>query len=105
MTSSSVWKIFRVRGLCLIRRLRPMARANPGLALSTVIALVGLLAGSVWASVHNTAALVAAASVNDGITVSVVAMSCAVFAAVALTVQHMSAAGESLDAQVRCAPL
>src|SRR3712207_5726158 len=105
MNSSSVWKIFHARGLCLIRQLRPMARANPVLAISAVIALVGLLVGLVWASVHNTAALVAAASINDGLMVSIVAMSSAVFAAVALTVQHMSAAGESLDAQVRCAPL
>ncbi|MDQ5810687.1 MAG: hypothetical protein M3358_08040, partial [Actinomycetota bacterium] len=82
-----------------------MARANPVLAISAIITLVGLLVGLVWASSRNAAALVAAASINDGLIVSIVAMSSAVFAASALTVQHMSAAGESLDAQIRCAPL
>ncbi|MDQ3864811.1 MAG: hypothetical protein M3317_15185 [Actinomycetota bacterium] len=105
MTSSSAWKIFRARGLCLMRQLRPVTRANPVLAISAVIVLVGLFGGLVWASVRNAAALVAATSINDGIVVAIVAMSSAVFAAVALTVQHMSAAGESLDAQVRSAPL
>jgi hypothetical protein len=105
MNSSSVWKIFHASGLCLMRQLRPMARANPVLAISAIITLVGLLVGLVWASSRNAAALVAAASINDGLIVSIVAMSSAVFAASALTVQHMSAAGESLDAQIRCAPL
>src|SRR5215218_1466198 len=105
MTSSSVWKIFRARGLCLIRQLGPLARANPVLAILAGFALAGLLVGLVWAGLRNTADLVAAASVNDGFMASIIATSITVFAAVALTVQHMSAADESLDAQIRSAPL
>jgi hypothetical protein len=99
MISSGAWTLFRANALCLMRRLRPVARSSPVLAL---LAPAGLLAGLAWAGWRGVASMAAS---NDGASTAVVLTVGIVFAIVGFNVQHVSSAGRSLDAQVRSAPL
>ena len=99
MISSGAWTLFRANALCLMRRLRPVARSSPVLAL---LAPAGLIAGLAWAGWRGAASLAAS---NDGASTAVVLTVGIVFAIVGFNVQHVSSAGRSLDAQVRSAPL
>jgi hypothetical protein len=99
MISSGAWTLFRANALCLMRRLRPVARSSPVLAL---LAPAGLLAGLAWAGWRGVASMAAS---NDGASTAVVFTVGIVFAIVGFNVQHVSSAGRSLDAQVRSAPL
>ncbi|HEU4847713.1 MAG TPA: hypothetical protein VFT03_05900 [Rubrobacteraceae bacterium] len=82
-----------------MRRLRPVARSSPVLAL---LAPAGLIAGLAWAGWRGAASMAAS---NDGASTAVVLTVGIVFAIVGFNVQHVSSAGRSLDAQVRSAPL
>ncbi len=99
MISSGAWTLFRANALCLMRRLRPVARSSPVLAL---LAPAGLIAGLAWAGWRGAASMAAS---NDGASTAVVLTVGIVFAVVGFNVQHVSSAGRSLDAQVRSAPL
>lgn len=99
MISSGAWTLFRANALCLMRRLRPVARSSPVLAL---LAPAGLIAGLAWAGWRGAASMAAS---NDGVSTAVVLTVGIVFAIVGFNVQHVSSAGRSLDAQVRSAPL
>ena len=99
MISSGAWTLFRANALCLMRRLRPVARSSPVLAL---LAPAGLIAGLAWAGWRGAASMAAS---NDGASTAVVLTVGIVFAIVGFNVQHVSSAGRSLDAQVRSAPL
>lgn len=109
MISSAVWKLSLAKGRCLARPLRALALTNPVLAVLAVLAVAAIVGGVTWVGVRNAPAMAAAASTDGGFTAfmmtSVVVTTMVVFAAVSLTVQHMSTAGESLDAQVRSTPL
>jgi hypothetical protein len=99
MISSGAWTLFRANALCLMRRLRPVARSSPVLAL---LAPAGLLAGLAWAGWRGAASMAAS---DGGASTAVVLTVGIVFAIVGFNVQHVSSAGRSLDAQVRSAPL
>jgi hypothetical protein len=99
MISSGAWTLFRANALCLMRRLRPVARSSPVLAL---LAPAGLIAGLAWAGWRGAASMAAS---NDGASTALVFTVGIVFAIVGFNVQHVSSAGRSLDAQVRSAPL
>jgi hypothetical protein len=99
MISSGAWTLFRANALCLMRRLRPVARSSPVLAL---LARAGLIAGLAWAGWQGVTSVAAS---NDGASTAVVFTVGIVFAIVGFNVQHVSSAGRSLDAQVRSAPL
>jgi hypothetical protein len=99
MISSGAWTLFRANALCLMRRLRPVARSSPVLAL---LVPAGLIAGLAWAGWRGAASMAAS---NDGASTAVVLTVGIVFAIVGFNVQHVSSAGRSLDAQVRSAPL
>jgi hypothetical protein len=99
MISSGAWTLFRANALCLMRRLLPVARCSPVLAL---LAPAGLIAGLAWAGWRGAASMAAS---NDGASTAVVLTVGIVFAIVGFNVQHVSSAGRSLDAQVRSAPL
>jgi hypothetical protein len=99
MISSGAWTLFRANALCLMRRLRPVARSSLVLAL---LAPAGLLAGLAWTGWRGVASMAAS---NDGASTAVVFTVGIVFAIVGFNVQHVSSAGRSLDAQVRSAPL
>lgn len=103
MISSSAWKLFRANALCLIRRLRPVARTNPVLASLAILAPAGLLAGLVWAGARDATTL--AASLGGEASTATVLAVAIVFAIVGFNVQHTSSAGRSLDAQILSAPL
>jgi hypothetical protein len=99
MISSGAWTLFRANALCLMRRLRPVARSSPVLVL---LVPAGLIAGLAWAGWRGAASMAAS---NDGASTAVVLTVGIVFAIVGFNVQHVSSAGRSLDAQVRSAPL
>jgi hypothetical protein len=99
MISSGAWTLFRANALCLMRRLRPVARSSPVLAL---LAPAGLIAGLAWAGWRGAASMAAS---DGGASTAVVLTVGIVFAIVGFNVQHVSSAGRSLDAQVRSAPL
>jgi hypothetical protein len=99
MISSGAWTLFRANALCLMRRLRPVARSSPVLAL---LVPAGLIAGLAWAGWRGAASMAAS---NGGASTAVVLTVGIVFAIVGFNVQHVSSAGRSLDAQVRSAPL
>ena len=103
MISSNAWKLFRANALCLVRRLRPVARTNPLLGVLAILAPAVLLAGLVWTGTRGAETLAASSGGDAGaaIMLSVVV----VFAVVGFNVQHVSSAGRSLDAQIRSAPL
>jgi hypothetical protein len=103
MISSSVWKLSRANALCLIRRLRPVARANPLLASLAVLAPVALLIGLTWIASRGATTL--AASSGDGASTAIVLTVTILFATVGFNVQHMSSAGKTLDAQIQSSPL
>jgi hypothetical protein len=103
MISSSAWKLFRANALCLIRRLRPVARTNPVLASLAILAPAALLGGLALAGARNAAAL--AASLGGGASTATVLTVAAAFAVVGFNVQHASSAGRSLDGQILAAPL
>jgi hypothetical protein len=99
MISSGAWTLFRANALCLMRRLRPVARSSPVLAL---LVPAGLIAGLAWAGWRGAASMAAS---DGGASTAVVLTVGIVFAIVGFNVQHVSSAGRSLDAQVRSAPL
>src|SRR5918995_121097 len=99
MISSGAWTLFRANALCLMRRLRPVARSSPVLVL---LASGGLIAGLAWAGWRGAASMAAS---NDGASTAVVLTVGVVFAIVGFNVQHVSSADRSLDAQIRAAPL
>ena len=104
MISSSAWRLFLANVLCLIRRLRPVARSNPLLASLAILAPAALLAGSAWVG-SRVAATYLAASLGDDAATPIMLTIAIVFALVGFNVQHVSSAGRSLDAQIRSAPL
>jgi hypothetical protein len=99
MISSGAWTLFRANALCLMRRLLPVARSSPVLAL---LVPAGLIAGLAWAGWRGAASMAAS---DGGASTAVVLTVGIVFAIVGFNVQHVSSAGRSLDAQVRSAPL
>jgi hypothetical protein len=99
MISSGAWTLFRANALCLMRRLLPVARCSPVLAL---LVPAGLIAGLAWAGWRGAASMAAS---DGGASTAVVLTVGIVFAIVGFNVQHVSSAGRSLDAQVRSAPL
>jgi hypothetical protein len=103
MISSNAWRLFRANALCLIRRLRPVARTNPLLASLAVLAPAALLVGLAWAGSRGARTL--AASLGDDAPTAIVLPVAIVFALVGFNVQHISSAGRSLDAQIRSAPI
>jgi hypothetical protein len=103
MISSSAWRLFRANALCLLRRLRPVARTNPLLASLAILASAALLIGLTWAGSRGATAL--ATSLGDDAATAVVFTVAIVFAIVGFNVQHVSSTGNSLDAQIRSAPL
>ena len=109
MISSAAWKLSLAKGRCLARPLRALALANPVLALLAVLAVAAIVGGMTWIGIRNAPVMAAAAATDGGFTAfmmtSIVVTTLVVFAAVSLTVQHMSTAGESLDAQINSAPL
>jgi hypothetical protein len=102
MISSSAWTLFRANALCLMRRLRPVARTSPVLSLLALLAPAALIVGLAWAGWRGAATLAAS---NDGASTAVVLTVGIVFAIVGFNVQHVSSADRSLDAQIRSAPL
>jgi hypothetical protein len=103
MISSNAWKLFRANAICLVRRLRPVARTNPLLAALAILAPAAVLAGLVWTGSRGAETLAAS---SDGDAGAAILLSVAVvFAIVGFNVQHVSSAGRSLDAQSRSAPL
>src|SRR5215211_407887 len=103
MISSNAWMLFRANALCLIRRLQPVARANPLLASLAILAPVALLIGLVWTGSRGATTL--AASPGDGASTTIVLTVAILFAIVGFNVQHISSAGKPLDAQIRSSPL
>src|SRR5918997_3956436 len=103
MTSSSACRLFRASALCLIRRLGPVARTNPLLALLAILAPAALLTYLAWTGSRNATAL--AGSLGGDASTAVVLAAAVVFAIVGFNVQHTSAAGRSFDAQILSAPL
>jgi hypothetical protein len=102
MISSGAWTLFRANALCLMRRLRPVARTSPVLALLALLAPAALIVGLAWAGWRGAATM--AASSDDASTAVVLTVG-VVFAIVGFNVQHVSSADRSLDAQIRAAPL
>ena len=102
MISSNAWMLFRANALCLIRRLQPVARANPLLASLAILAPVALLIGLVWTGSRSATTL--AASPGDGASTTIVLTVAILFAIVGFNVQHISSAGKPLDAQIRSSP-
>jgi hypothetical protein len=102
MISSSVWRLSRANALCLIRRLQPVARANPLLASLAVLAPVALLIGLTWTGSTGAATLAAS---GDGASTAIVLTVAILFAIVGFNVQHMSSTGKTLDAQIESSPL
>ena len=102
MTSSGAWTLFRASALCLMRRLRPVTRTSPVLALLALLAPAGLTVGLAWAGRRGAATVDAS---GDGASTAVVLTVGIVFAIVGFNVQHVASAGRSLDAQIRAAPL
>jgi hypothetical protein len=103
MISSNAWKLFRASMLCLVRRLRPVARTNPLLAALAIVAPAAFLAGLVWTGSRGAETLAASSGGDAG--AAIVLSVAVVFAIVGFNVQHVSSAGGSLDAQIRSAPL
>jgi hypothetical protein len=103
MISRSAWRLFHANALCLIRRLQPVARANPLLASLAILAPAVLLISVARAGSRNATAL--AASLGDDASTAIVLATAVVFAIVGFNVQHISSAGKSLDAQIQSAPL
>ncbi|MCA1687768.1 MAG: hypothetical protein LC714_04070 [Actinobacteria bacterium] len=103
MISSNAWKLFRANALCLVRRLRPVARANPLLAALVILAPAALLIGLAWAGSRGAETL--AAFPGDDAGTAIVLAVATVFAIAGFNVQHIPPAGRSLDAQIRSAPL
>ncbi len=103
MISSNAWRLFRANALCLIRRLRPVARTNPLLASLAILAPAALLIGLAWVGSRNATTL--AASLGDDASTAIVLTVAVVFAIVGFNVQHISSVGKSLDDQIRSAPL
>src|SRR5215207_7673476 len=102
MILSGAWTLFRANALCLMRRLRPVARTSPVLSLLALLAPAALIVGLAWAGWRGAATL--AASSDDASTAVVLTVG-VVFAIVGFNVQHVSSADRSLDAQIRAAPL
>jgi hypothetical protein len=102
MISSGAWTLFRANALCLMRRLRPVARTSPVLALLALLAPAALIVGLAWAGWRGAATM--AASSDDASTAVALTVG-VVFAIVGFNVQHVSSADRSLDAQIRAAPL
>jgi len=73
------------------------------LAALTILAPTVLLISLVWGSSRRATTL--AASFGSEASAAIVLAAAIVFAIVGFNVQHMSSAGESLDAQIRSAPL
>jgi hypothetical protein len=103
MISSNAWKLFRANAICLVRRLRPVARTNPLLAALAILAPAALLVGLVWTGSRGAETL-AALSGGDAGTAIVLSVA-VVFAIVGFNVQHVPSASRPLDAQIRAAPL
>src|SRR5215210_439703 len=103
MISSNAWMLFRANALCLIRRLQPVARANPLLASLAILAPVALLMALAWTG--SRVATTLAASPGDGASTTIALTVAILFAIVGFNVQHISSAGKSLDAQIRSSPL
>ena len=103
MISSGAWTLFRANALCLVRRLLPLVRANPVIFYLVVLGPVAFLAGLAWAGARDAAAL--AASPGDGASTAIVLTVGVLFALVGFSVRHVSSIEESLDAQIRSAPL
>lgn len=103
MILSSAWTLFRANALCLVRRLRPLARTNPVIFFLGILGPVAILAGLAWAGPRDVAAM--AATPDDGASTAVVLTVGALFALVGFSVRHVSSIDRSLDAQIRSAPL
>ena len=103
MISSGACRLFRANALCLIRRIRPVARTNPLLAALAILAPAALLTFLAWTGSRNAATL--AGSLGGDASTAVVLTVAVVFAIVGFNVQHISSAGRSLDAQILSAPL
>ena len=103
MISSGAWTLFRANALCLVRRSLPLVRANPVIFCLVVLGLVAFRAGLAWAGARDAAAL--AASPGDGASTAIVLTVGVLFALVGFSVRHVSSIEESLDAQIRSAPL
>lgn len=103
MISSSAWRLFRANALCLIRRIRPVARTNPLLAFLAILAPAALITSLAWTGSRNATAL--AGSLGGDASTAVVLTAAIVFAIVGFNVQHTSSIGRSLDAQILSAPL
>jgi hypothetical protein len=103
MISSNAWKLFRANALCLVRRLRPVARTNPLLAALVIVAPAALLVGLVWTGSRGAESL--AASSGGEVGTAILFSVAVVFAIVGFNVQHVPSAGRPLDAQIRAAPL
>jgi hypothetical protein len=102
MISSGAWTLFQANALCLMRRLRPVARTNPVPFLLAILAPAALLVVLAWAGWRGATTLAAA---SDDASTAVVLTVGIVFAIVGFNVQHVSSADRSLDAQIRSAPL
>lgn len=103
MISSNAWKLFRANALCLVRRLRPVARTNPLLAALAILAPAALLVGLVWTGSRGAETLTASSGDDAG--TAIVLSVAVVFAIVGFNVQHVPSASRALDAQIRAAPL
>ncbi len=103
MISSNAWKLFRANALCLVRRLRPVARTNPLLAALAILAPAALLVGLVWTGSRGAETLTASSGGDAG--TAIVLSVAVVFAIVGFNVQHVPSASGPLDAQIRAAPL
>lgn len=103
MISSNAWKLFRANALCLVRRLRPVARTNPLLAALAILAPAALLVGLVWTGSRGAETLTALSGGDAG--TAIVLSVAVVFAIVGFNVQHVPSASRPLDAQIRAAPL
>jgi hypothetical protein len=103
MISSNAWKLFRANALCLVRRLRPVARTNPLLAALAILAPAALLVGLVWTGSRGAETLAASSGGDAG--AAILLSVAVVFAIVGFNVQHVPSAARPLDAQIRAAPL
>src|SRR5829696_3149798 len=103
MISSNAWNLFRANALCLIRRLRPVARANPLLAALVILAPAALVIGMARTGSRGAEILVASPRGEAG--AALVLTVVVVFAIAGFNLQHLPSTGRSLDAQIRSAPV
>lgn len=103
MISSNAWNLARARGRCLIRKLRPVIRANPALMLFGLLVPVGSVSGLTWISFRNGESLASAA--DSEMAESLLFTVAIIFAILGFTIQHMSDPSGALDDQVRSAPV